>query len=125
MSESQPAEGPSRSTEAPLVYRHAMMIRLTHWLGVICILILLMSGLQIFNAHPALYLGQASDFAHPVASLGVEPRDSREIGVTKIFGYSFDKTGVLGLSGAHDDVIAASDDNMAQPAAMLRRRNIC
>jgi cytochrome b subunit of formate dehydrogenase len=30
-----------------------------HWINVTAIVILLMSGLQIFNAHPALYRGKA------------------------------------------------------------------
>jgi thiosulfate reductase cytochrome b subunit len=84
------------------VYRHAVVTRLTHWVGVICVTILLMSGLQIFNAHPALYLGRASDFAHPVVSIGTELAGDREIGATTIFGHSFNTTGVLGLSGRSD-----------------------
>jgi cytochrome b subunit of formate dehydrogenase len=39
------------------VYRHTLMTRLTHWINLICIAVLLMSALQIFNAHPALYWG--------------------------------------------------------------------
>ncbi len=37
--------------------------------------ILLMSGLQIFNAHPALYLGPASDFAHRIMAIGAAQED--------------------------------------------------
>ncbi len=101
---SRPAERPA------LIYRHPVTVRLTHWVGAVCIVILLMSGLQIFNAHPALYLGQASDFAHPVVSIKTEERDGREIGVTEILGYSFNTTGVLGLSGRDND------DDRAFPA---------
>jgi thiosulfate reductase cytochrome b subunit len=82
-----------------IVYRHPAMIRLTHWVGVVCVTLLLLSGLQIFNAHPALYLGQASDFAQPIASIGARQEGTRTIGVTKILGYSFDTTGFLGLLG--------------------------
>ncbi len=96
---------PEQTSDAPasslLVYRHPLVVRVTHWVGVICLAILLMSGLQIFNAHPALYTGQASDFAHPVASIGTEQRDGREIGVTEVFGHTFNTTGFLGLSGKH------------------------
>jgi thiosulfate reductase cytochrome b subunit len=84
------------------IYRHSIAVRLTHWIGFCCVMILLMSGLQIFNAHPALYLGQASDFAHPIVSIGTEQEGSRQIGVTKVFGHVFDTTGVLGLSGQDD-----------------------
>jgi len=98
---------PKQTSNAPasslLVYRHTFIVRVTHWVGVICLAILLMSGLQIFNAHPALYIGQASDFAHPVAAIGTEQRNGREIGVTEVFGHTFNTTGFLGLSGNHDD----------------------
>jgi thiosulfate reductase cytochrome b subunit len=79
------------------------MIRLTHWVGVICVTLLLLSGLQIFNAHPALYLGQASDFGQPIASIGAGQKGTRQIGITRVFGYSFDTTGFLGLSGPSND----------------------
>ena len=47
-------------THAPgkLVYRHNRVTRLTHWGNALALMILFMSGLQIFNAHPHLYLGQ-------------------------------------------------------------------
>jgi thiosulfate reductase cytochrome b subunit len=40
------------------VYRHTRVTRVTHWINVLCLTLLLMSGLQILNAHPALYWGQ-------------------------------------------------------------------
>jgi cytochrome b subunit of formate dehydrogenase len=48
-----------------LIYRHRAWVRVTHWVNVVCMTVLLMSGLQIFNAHPALYWGEVSNFAHP------------------------------------------------------------
>lgn len=42
--------GASRSF---LYYRHALPVCIMHWVNVIAFFILLMSGLQIFNAHPA------------------------------------------------------------------------
>jgi thiosulfate reductase cytochrome b subunit len=47
------------------IYRHGAVVRVTHWVNLLCLVGLLMSGLQIFNAHPALYWGADSDFAHP------------------------------------------------------------
>lgn len=41
-------------------YRHALPVRLMHWINVIAVLVLLASGMQIFNAHPALYWGRSS-----------------------------------------------------------------
>ena len=37
--------------------RHALTTRLWHWLNLICVVILLMSGLNISNAHRRLYWG--------------------------------------------------------------------
>jgi thiosulfate reductase cytochrome b subunit len=52
------------------IRRHPAWVRLTHWLNALCLALLAMSGLQIFNAHPALYLGLQSDFARPLLSRG-------------------------------------------------------
>jgi hypothetical protein len=37
------------------VYRHSGFVRVTHWVNALVLLVLLMSGLQIFNAHPAFH----------------------------------------------------------------------
>ena len=50
-----------------MIRRHSAITRLTHWVNAFCLAILLMSGLQIFNAHPALYWGDISTFEHPLA----------------------------------------------------------
>lgn len=47
------------------MYRHALSVRVTHWINAVCILILVLSGIQILNAHPALYWGSQSSFADP------------------------------------------------------------
>jgi thiosulfate reductase cytochrome b subunit len=41
-----------------VIYRHGLATRVMHWVNAVCVLIVLMSGLQIFNAHPRLYWGQ-------------------------------------------------------------------
>ena len=79
-----------------LVYRHSGWVRSTHWINVLALLVLLMSGLQIFNAHPALYFGSASDFDDPAVAMTYERTDEGYRGVTKIFGESYDTTGWLG-----------------------------
>jgi thiosulfate reductase cytochrome b subunit len=82
-----------------LVRRHSLLVRITHWINVLCILVLVMSGLQIFNAHPALYWGQKATFDDPVMSLRSVPGpDNQPVGRTQILGASFNTTGVLGLS---------------------------
>ena len=50
--------------------RHSAVVRVADWINAICLAILLMSGLNIFNAHPALYLGQGSNFDHPAVMFG-------------------------------------------------------
>jgi thiosulfate reductase cytochrome b subunit len=45
--------------------RHSLPVRVMHWINVVAVAILLMSGLQIFNAHPALYWGASSYTGHP------------------------------------------------------------
>jgi thiosulfate reductase cytochrome b subunit len=92
-----------RAKRPEIIYRHSVTIRVTHWVGVVCMALLLLSGFQIFNAHPALYLGQASDFAQPIASIGARQEGTRMIGTSRIFGSSFDTTGILGVSGPAND----------------------
>ena len=88
-----------RSGKRPIVRRHGLFTRVWHWVNAVCLLVLLMSGLQIFNAHPALYWGQGSDFSSPALAIGaMRSADGQPIGVTKIYGHDFNTTGVLGLS---------------------------
>jgi len=79
-------------------YRHRLPIRVMHWINVVCMTILLMSGLNIFNAHPALYWGQGSTFEQPWVSIGAEDTPAGPVGRTRIAGHAFETTGVLGLS---------------------------
>jgi thiosulfate reductase cytochrome b subunit len=82
-----------------LIYRHSVVVRITHWINVLCLTVLLMSGLQIFNAHPALYWGSLSDFDHPILEMTSEqPQNGAPKGITTVFGHRFETTGVLGLS---------------------------
>jgi thiosulfate reductase cytochrome b subunit len=86
-----------------VIYRHSATVRITHWVNALVLLVLLMSGLQIFNAHPALYLGQKSDFAAPILAMGAVQEGEQPKGVTTVFGHAFDTTGVFGLSGDADE----------------------
>ena len=84
---------------AERVYRHRLPVRISHWLNVPCLLILIMSGLQIFNAHPALYWGDRSDRDQPLLSIRAMKAENGEMrGITTILGHKFDTTGVLGYS---------------------------
>lgn len=79
-------------------YRHAAVVRATHWINAICLVFLLMSGLNIFNARPDLYLGARSHFSHPILTIGADDSGASPKGVTTIFGHNFDTTGLLGVS---------------------------
>jgi thiosulfate reductase cytochrome b subunit len=81
-----------------LVRRHSLAVRITHWVNAISLALLLFSGLQIFNAHPALYWGQQSDFAHPWLAMGAVERGGQLRGITRVAGHTFDTTGFLGAS---------------------------
>ncbi len=82
-----------------LVRRHALMVRLSHWINAICLLVLLMSGLQIFNAHPALYWGKSSTFDHPILSMtATDDGNGTLTGITQIGSHAFKTTGLLGAS---------------------------
>jgi thiosulfate reductase cytochrome b subunit len=79
--------------------RHRLPVRLTHWINVACLVILLGSGLQIFNAHPALYWGEISRFDRPALALtGRADAQGRAQGVTRIGAMKFDTDGFLGAS---------------------------
>lgn len=80
-----------------VVFRHPVIIRITHWINAICLSILLMSGLQIFNAHPSLYWGKVSTFDSPLLTMKAT-EDEPQRGITSIAGKDFDTTGVLGFS---------------------------
>jgi thiosulfate reductase cytochrome b subunit len=87
------------ATRGELSYRHRLPVRIMHWINVACLVALFMSGLQIFNAHPALYWGQDSDFARPALALKAVPAPGGGLrGETRIGDLRADTTGVLGVS---------------------------
>ena len=85
------------------VLRHRLPLRVMHWINLLCMLVLVGSGLQIFNAHPALYWGQASTFDAPAfATDAMRGPDGKARGITTIGRYRVDTTGVLGVSRRAD-----------------------
>jgi thiosulfate reductase cytochrome b subunit len=88
------------------IYRHALPTRVAHWIIVLCLPILVLSGLQIFNAHPALYWGDRSDRDRAILSLDAVPApDGGLRGVTRVLGVEIDTTGVLGASRDEDGTL--------------------
>ncbi|MDL2404199.1 cytochrome b/b6 domain-containing protein [Rhizobium calliandrae] len=81
------------------IRRHSVVIRLTHWLNVLCLTLLLMSGMQIFNAHPSLYWGQYGANADPSwLQISATDGDTRPYGTFRIGSLTIPTTGVLGAS---------------------------
>ena len=74
-----------------------------HWVNVITLAIMLMSGLQIFNARPDLYWGATSDFSHPVLGMfAMQDNHGHTWGVTTVGSHSFVTTGLFGWSKGGD-----------------------
>jgi thiosulfate reductase cytochrome b subunit len=99
------AAAPAAARGREVVYRHSAVVRVTHWINALCLALLLMSGLRIFNYHPALYWGNCGYRGLPsFISIGaVESSESDEItGITRIGAWSFVTTGVLGVSADSD-----------------------
>lgn len=94
-------DAPTADGKGPLIYRQSRWTRLTHWVWAFALFFLLLSGLQIFNARPQLYIGKESGFQYDntILQIGAENSPNGPRGFTEIFGKKFDTTGVLGLSG--------------------------
>jgi Ni/Fe-hydrogenase b-type cytochrome subunit len=86
----------ARHEQAKLVYRHNRVTRLTHWLNAVGLLILFMSGLQIFNAHPHLYWGNTSEPDAAFFSIAAASEDGDVRGYLQLYGRQIDTTGYLG-----------------------------
>lgn len=83
---------------ARTIYRHRLPVRIMHWVNFLCLFLLLLSGFQIFNAHPALYWGEVSHFDDPLLAMEARRTEAGMRGVTTVFGHEFDTTGFFGAS---------------------------
>lgn len=94
----------------PLIYRQLLLTRLTHWAWALSLFFLMLTGLQIFNAHPGLHIGKEAGFEYDNAILEIGARSDGDAlrGVTRIFGAEFDTTGFLGVSGGDARAIPAA-----------------
>ena len=78
-----------------LVRRHRLSTRLWHWINAATLLVMLMSGLMIFNAHPRLYWGEyGANFDSAWLQIGAT---SGGEGVLRIGDSSWRTTGLLGV----------------------------
>jgi Ni/Fe-hydrogenase b-type cytochrome subunit len=76
-----------------VVKRHRLSTRLWHWVNALALIVMLMSGLMIFNAHPRLYWGQYGANADPAwlqigsdAQGGYLMLGSARVGTTGVLG---------------------------------------
>lgn len=81
-----------------VVYRHSVTARITHWTVFLAIVVLSMSGLQIFNAAPYLDASDLSNPAHRMLSIDGNQVQPAAVGTTTIFGHTFTTTHVLGYT---------------------------
>jgi len=82
-----------------LVPRHSVLVRVTHWINVFCFSLLLMTGAQIFNAHPRLYWGQyGADNDHAWLSVDSLQGGGKPHGVLRLGPLAIETTGLLGAS---------------------------
>jgi thiosulfate reductase cytochrome b subunit len=96
-----------RSLNRELVSRHSLTVRITHWVNVLCFSILLLSGLQIFNAHPRLYWGKyGADADQAFIAVGSRKLEDGLHGFFQIGTLSIETTGVLGASREGEAITA-------------------
>ena len=87
------------------IFRHRVSTRLWHWVNAVVLIVMLMSGLMIFNAHPRLYWGEyGANTDMPWLWIGPTPEGGGHV----LLGSSIDipTTGVLGRSTRQDGGIS-------------------
>ncbi len=91
--QSENAATVSQPTDGSVVYRHRVSTRIWHWTNALVLLVMLMSGLMIFNAHPRLYWGQyGANPDTPWLQIGSDGAH----GYLRVGGLTLDTTGILG-----------------------------
>ncbi len=98
-----PTERPFTAPAEPyLFHRHALAVRVTHWINALAILFLIATGLNIFNAHPILYWGQYgadADVTRAWLEIGADTNAAGvDYGFLRIGSFNVTTTGFLGLS---------------------------
>ncbi len=86
-----------------IVRRHRLSTRLWHWVNAVTLLVMLMSGLMIFNAHPRLYWGEyGANFDRAWLEIGSNGRGE---GMLRVGPATLRTTGVLGVWTDSDGVV--------------------
>lgn len=88
-----PADSLSTPPAQEPAHSHKLATRLWHWINLVCLVTLFMSGLMIFNAHPRLYWGEYGNRDEPAwLAIGAQGQS----GFLAVSGQRIDTTGVLG-----------------------------
>ena len=125
---------PQPAIEKPLIYRQFAWTRITHWIWAISLFFLLLTGLQIFNAHPTLYIGDQSGFQfdNDVLAIGAEnteagPRGYHQTARRKVRHHRRARhvrpgrtAALCGLSGLGDDPVASRPRHRPRHPFLLR-----
>ena len=96
---------PSGPASSRLAYRHRLPTRIWHWVNAVSVIVMLMSGLMILNAHPRLYWGQfGANFDHAWVNFGPRPfpgwatiPSSYNLAAGRIWHFAFAWVLVVGL----------------------------
>ena len=86
------------ATPGKPVYRHGIVARTTHWLWALAMLVLVMSGLQIFNAAPYLDASDKSNPARRVLAFDAQRVAGTDVGYTIVFGHALRTTHLFGFT---------------------------
>jgi thiosulfate reductase cytochrome b subunit len=119
----------SAAPQREVMYRHTVTVRLTHWINTLMFVLLLASGLRIFNYHSALYWGN-DGHEGMLSFIAIEALTDVEtgapVGVTTVLGHSFNTTGVLGVSyGVGGEPVQAAFPNwLTLPAGLGPARGV-
>jgi thiosulfate reductase cytochrome b subunit len=96
----------ARPSRTSLVLRHAAVTRVTHWVNVLCLGFLLMSGLQIFNAWPNLYWGKyGADRERPALAIASTGEGAQLRGFVRAGTLTVPTTGMLGVSRLQGETV--------------------
>lgn len=88
-------ETPRSEIGDAIVRRHRLSTRIWHWTNAVAVLVMLMSGLMIFNAHPRLYWGEYG--ANDDPAWLVIGSTTRGQGFVRVGPTVVETTGVLGI----------------------------
>lgn len=87
--------GETGAKSGDLVRRHRQSTRIWHWVNAVTLLVMLMSGLMIFNAHPRLYWGEyGANADHAWLQIGATGSGR---GAVQVGSLLIPTTGVLGV----------------------------